>query len=392
MMLQNFHTYFCAIKLNYNILEQTDQTEYIAKYVHEDQDLQQDEDMNNYKSNHSSDELEFENVEYLLDSDYSNKFKIEEIVLVPDNQSEIFDLGTNETIISSLDVNKKLKHKDPIGDQIIKEYADMNCDLCSIELESFSQAKRHYMSKHDVIGYLICCKRKYLKRKMLLNHVKNHLSPNKFKCKQCDKVLKCSRSLNSHFMNCHSFKKPFQCDYCGICFSKKNQLTSHIKIHALSMYEYPCQYCSKTFNTPYRLTAHNLIHEPSKFVCKICSKELQSKFSLAFHVRTVHTIVKNEDRIKCEKCSHFLKNLESYKKHMRRHKESEQDNICPYCNKNSPNVDALRKHIKFVHESIKNLKCHFCDKRFVRPQERFEHEATHTGEALYICSFCPKTL
>lgn len=329
MMLQNFHTYFCVVKLNYNI---QDQIESINNYESKDQNLAQDEPINDFESNYSSDEVEFENVEYLIDSDYSNKFTIEEFVIVPENQPEIFDIHQDEKFISLSNRTK------------------------------------------------------------LLDQVKTHLNPDEFKCQQCDKVLKCSRSLNNHFMNCHSDNNPFQCDHCGICFLKKNQLTAHIKTHALSLYEYPCQYCSKTFNTPYKLTAHNLSHEPSKFVCEICSKELQSKFSLAFHVRTVHSEVKSEDRIKCEKCSHFLKNLESYKKHMRRHKESEQDNICPYCNKNSPNVDALRKHIKFVHESIKNLKCNFCEKRFVRPQEQIEHEATHTGQALYICSFCPKTL
>lgn len=390
MMLQNFHTYFCAVKLNYNI---QDQTESIAKYDSKNQELEKEKHLNDFESNYSSDEVEeFENVEYLIDSDYSSKFTIEEIVLVPENQLEISDFHQNETVFSSSVINIKHKNKDLIGDELIKKYADMNCDLCSFELESFSQAISHYKSEHNVIGYLFCCKRKYFNRTKILNHVKIHLNSDEVQCKQCHIVLKSSRSLNSHFMNCHCDNIPFQCDHCGICFFKKNQLAAHIKTHALSLFEYPCQYCSKTFNTPYRLTAHNLSHKPSKFVCTICSKELQSKFSLAFHVRTVHSEIKSEDRIKCEKCSHFLKNLESYKKHMRRHKESEQDNICPYCNKNSPNVDALRKHIKFVHESIKNLKCHFCDKRFVRPQERIEHEATHTGQALYICSFCPKTL
>lgn len=389
MMLQNFHMYFCAVQQNYNIQESY-QIESIAKYEPEVKDLSQYEDINEY----SSDDVEFENVEYLIECDDSIEFSTEETASISEKEQQIITLDPVKINTCSLIVkkNKKLKNKDPIGDELIKNYADMDCELCSFQLASFSQAKRHYSSEHMVTGYLICCRRKYLNRIKLLDHVKTHSNPDEFKCKQCNKVLKCSRSLNNHFMNCHSYNKPFQCDHCGICFPKKFQLTAHIKIHVLPLYEFPCQYCSKTFNTPYRLTAHNLSHESSKFCCEICSKVLQSKFSLAFHVRTVHNKVKSEDRIKCEKCSHFLKNLESYKKHMRRHKESEQDNICPYCNKNSPNVDALRKHIKFVHESVKNLKCHFCDKRFVRAQERIEHEATHTGQALYICSFCPKTL
>lgn len=391
MMLQNFHMYFCSVKQNYNIQEQISQEEYIQNYEPEDQDLPQDEDMNDFECKYTSDDEQFENVEYLIDCD---KYSSEEFVLVPEEKEESPNLDLNNTEVHSLKVetNQKLKNNVPTEDQLIKDYAFMNCDLCSFQFESFAQAKRHYSSQHNVSGYLFCCKRKYRNRIKLLDHVKTHSKPDEFKCKQCDKVLKSSTSLNSHFMNCHSYNKPFECDHCGIRFSKKFQMTAHMKIHALSVYEYPCQYCSKTFNTPYRLTAHNLSHEKSKYVCEICSKKLQSKFSLAFHVRTVHIKVENEDRIKCEKCNHFLKNLESYKKHMRRHKESEQDNICPYCNKNKPNVDALRKHIKFVHESIKNLKCHFCEKRFVRPQELIEHEATHTGEALYVCSFCPKTL
>ena len=65
--------------------------------------------------------------------------------------------------------------------------------------------------------------------------------------------------------------------------------------------------------------------------------------------------------------------------------------ICVYCNKVSPNKDALRSHIKYVHLIDRMFKCHLCEKAFKRAIELTEHTASHTGNILYTCTYCPKT-
>lgn len=49
----------------------------------------------------------------------------------------------------------------------------------------------------------------------------------------------------------------------------------------------------------------------------------------------------------------------------------------------------MRAHRKYVHAETK-LKCTLCEKEFKRPICLKEHMASHTGQILYTCAYCPK--
>lgn len=117
------------------------------------------------------------------------------------------------------------------------------------------------------------------------------------------------------------------------------------------------------------------------------------------------------ERVQCEICSAWLSNRYTLKEHMLRHKSEPRP--CPQCDKVSPNQHALLCHIREVHTE-RSHKCHLCEKTFkaavalkVIPNhyefffERFlinhsllvcfqDHVATHTGEKMYKCSYCPE--
>lgn len=82
--------------------------------------------------------------------------------------------------------------------------------------------------------------------------------------------------------------------------------------------------------------------------CKICGKELSSTFTFKEHCRIAHTNTETP-KVKCDVCGTMLKNKESLRKHMQKHKQASEIHICNICGKESPNKDALLKHKKNMH-------------------------------------------
>lgn len=64
----------------------------------------------------------------------------------------------------------------------IADYFQMNCELCSENLQSMDDVQTHYKSKHNVSRrFLRCCNKKFNMRKRVIDHVRWHIDPNVFK-------------------------------------------------------------------------------------------------------------------------------------------------------------------------------------------------------------------
>lgn len=68
-----------------------------------------------------------------------------------------------------------------IEDQQIREYFKMNCDVCEDHFETFLDIKNHYKDKHQSVGYLTCCGKKFIRRGACLSHISRHVNPDLFK-------------------------------------------------------------------------------------------------------------------------------------------------------------------------------------------------------------------
>ncbi|XP_037031596.1 transcription factor grauzone-like [Bradysia coprophila] len=274
------------------------------------------------------------------------------------------------------------------------DYFRMNCDLCSVALESMADIQQHFKNMHNINrGYLRCCdcsNRKFRMRKQIVDHVTWHLDPTAFQCKKCLKTFTEESRLVTHKASHHmdDDKLIFNCHVCEKRFGKQHILNEHVRrVHPPDDQSFACDICQKEYKTKKLLhnhiqTVHN--RKDTKHICDICARVMSSKHSLKEHVKT-HT---DGERFKCDECGSMLKSQSSLIKHKKMHTDVEQ--TCDICFKVKPNASALRNHVRNVHSEAKH-KCTYCDKAFRRSMSLKEHVATHTGEVLYTCSFCSTT-
>ena len=66
-------------------------------------------------------------------------------------------------------------------DKTILSFITLTCDICGVNLAKFSILKGHFRKEHNKNGYAVCCKKRYFKRCLLLEHINSHINPEYFK-------------------------------------------------------------------------------------------------------------------------------------------------------------------------------------------------------------------
>ena len=77
--------------------------------------------------------------------------------------------------------NKTSKDLDGEWEDKIREYFKMSCEMCDTVFTTFIGAKQHYKNEHKVLGFLLCCQKKFFSRNRIIDHIKLHLNPEAFK-------------------------------------------------------------------------------------------------------------------------------------------------------------------------------------------------------------------
>ena len=78
----------------------------------------------------------------------------------------------------------------------------MECNLCNIILPDFQSLIAHYRVAHNIVGYGMCCGRKFYRRGVLADHLKLHKDPDLFKCQLCSKRFIARRFFKKHIEIC----------------------------------------------------------------------------------------------------------------------------------------------------------------------------------------------
>lgn len=197
---------------------------------------------------------------------------IENDIIPDDLVDDDIDNGNdqNDSDCSNIEFNKKIvngtddsNHGEPAKptekasksqkineeNELIREYFDMHCELCSHMFQTFLDARAHYRKLHNITGYLKCCSIKAYRRCKILEHINYHMNPNIFKCDQCHKNYKTKKEFLLHQKRHNSNTVgEFNCNSCEKFFSYKSALKRH-------------------------MTAH-VKEEDKKFICDDCDKRL----------------------------------------------------------------------------------------------------------------------
>ncbi|XP_062538418.1 transcription factor grauzone-like [Armigeres subalbatus] len=278
-------------------------------------------------------------------------------------------------------------------DEIIKAHVKYICEICGMNCPTFTLFQKHSKVAHEIQGCITCCGTRYHKKVRLLEHVQRLQDPNCFKCDICNKSFVNSRGIRRHKEEMHvpDELRIYGCDRCPKRFTKKSQLAYHLKGHdTLDNESAKCPQCERTFQTESQLKVHIKIRHtrPTDFICDVCAKGFYSKAEFQRHKKQ-HEMRPEELRVQCDICQMWLKNALCWRKHYRRHNQG--PTACDLCGHISPNATALTSHKRHRHRTERNHTCQECGKQFKRPLGLREHMASHTGEALYTCSFCDKT-
>lgn len=100
------------------------------------------------------------------------------------------------------------------------------------KFEQLSVLFDHFVDRHQMKGYVMCCNVKLIKPRAMALHMARHLQPNAFKCPECNKMLTCPKILQYHMQNhLPEAERPLACAQCPRRFSYSSALVAHAISH-----------------------------------------------------------------------------------------------------------------------------------------------------------------
>ena len=203
------------------------------------------------------------------------------------------------------------------------------------------------------------CKKKFMKRDSLKQHIRSVHKDSMFPCENCDIkfILECN--LKEHIIRAHQGNR-ISCDHCKSTYRKKESLRDHMRKS----------------------------HRNKLLSCTECDKHFIMETTLRAHVRSSHS-ANQHNRISCVHCKRTYLNKESFCDHMRKsHKNLMLS--CKYCNMHFFKENTLRIHIKNSHAKTQ-FQCGECPAKFSRKARVQIHMRNVHSGILLVCKQCRST-
>ncbi|VVC91632.1 transcriptional regulator ovo-like isoform X2 [Leptidea sinapis] len=130
---------------------------------------------------------------------------------------------------------------------------------------------------------------------------------------------------NKQVLVCDDDPSKFVCRVCSKNFSLQRLLNRHMKCHS-DVKRYLCTFCGKGFNDTFDLKRHTRTHTGVRpYKCNLCEKSFTQRCSLESHCLKVHgvqhTYAYKERRTKmyvCEECGHTTSEPEEHYMHLKK--------------------------------------------------------------------------
>lgn len=178
-------------------------------------------------------------------------------------------------------------------ENVMKENAEMKCEICSVEFTGWVHARTHYRSVHKKhLGWIRCCGRKIDRKHEMIDHVKWHQDPTIFSCHTCGKSLLTKEYLLMHeATHIPEELRQFECQICKKKYGSLFSLQNHTRLHRRDNLKktIPCPECpDKKYKTEAQLRIHlyNCHKNRDSFMCELCSKIFKMKRNLELHIKS----------------------------------------------------------------------------------------------------------
>lgn len=150
----------------------------------------------------------------------------------------------------------------------------------------------------------------------------------------------------SFLVTTHTGDKPFKCpfDNCEQSFISKQLLTRHSRFHGAEIPIYTCKICEKEVASKYHLKNHMKIHS-EQVECQLCKTDFDSREALKEHYAVAH------NPYLCTFCDKSFTLPRYLKMHEKLHKPNVKNYRCDYClaEKSFTKTALLMNHIYKVH-------------------------------------------
>lgn len=213
-----------------------------------------------------------------------------------------------------------------------------------------------------------------------------------FKCHICDVIFERMCFLTSHTRTEHKSMPQVACT-CGRLLSTWESLMAHKRKHETRENSFFCKLCSASFRSKTGLSIHiKFKHErPSKqHICPICMREFKDGGTLKMHERT-HLPDEEKYSHECDICGKRVVNKWSLKYHINTIHEKAQHHFCQLCGRGFGNKSNLRSHL--ISHSTENVQCEICGGNFKNRISLQSHRKVHKPEHLrkFVCNICNKS-